>query len=113
MKVHKTFLAALLIAFTACLSQAQIFGTVRGTVLDPQGAVIYGATVTLKARGSAFVKTTETDGSGWFTFTTVPADSYTVEVTRTGFETQSQAVNVAILGAPILRFTLSMAGVES
>ena len=60
----KLLLAALLIAFTACVAQAQIFGTVRGTVVDPQGAMIPGATVALKAHASAFTKTTQTDESG-------------------------------------------------
>ncbi len=109
----KLLLAALLIAFTACVAQAQIFGTVRGTVVDPQGAMIPGATVALKAHASAFTKTTQTDESGSFTFTAVPADSYDVEVEQTGFNKQSQAVNVAILSAPVLRFTLTMEGVES
>jgi hypothetical protein len=45
------FIALLLIFFTASSGHAQIFGTVRGTVADPQGAVIAGATVTLKAIG--------------------------------------------------------------
>ena len=43
----------------------------------------------------------------------VPAESYAVEVTKMGFQTQRQTVNVAILSAPMLRFTLTMAGVES
>src|SRR5207245_49802 len=55
----------------------------------------------------------QTDESGSFRFTAVPADSYTVEVAQMGFETQSQAVNVAILSAPMLRFSLTLAGVES
>ena len=75
--------------------------------------MIPGATVRLKAHASAFTKTTQTDESGSFTFMAVPADSYDVEVEQTGFKKQSQAVNVAIVSAPVLRFTLTMQGVES
>jgi hypothetical protein len=113
MKINKPLLALVLIASAAFVCHAQIFGTVRGTVLDPQGAVISGASVTLKAHASAFEKTTQTDVSGSFTFTAVPADSYTVVVAHAGFETQTQTVSVAILSAPTLRFSLALGKIES
>src|SRR5689334_5511671 len=105
MSTSQFFFAVLLVFFTASSGHAQLFGTVRGTIADPQGAVISGATVTLKAHASAFTKTTRSDDTGNFTFTTVPADSYIVEVEMDGFEKQSQPVNVAILSAPVLKFS--------
>jgi hypothetical protein len=113
MNTCQLFCALLVVFCTVSSGHAQIFGTVRGTVTDPQGAVISGATVTLKAHASAFAKTTQSDETGTFTFTAVPADSYTVDVEMVGFEKQSQAVSVAILSAPVLKFSLKMAGVET
>jgi outer membrane receptor protein involved in Fe transport len=104
---------SLLLTASSVSVYAQVFGTVRGTVLDPQGSAIIGAEVTLKAYASAFTKMTQTDGSGSFTFTAVPADSYTVEVQQPGFQTTSQVVNVTILSAPVLRFVMPMAGIET
>jgi outer membrane cobalamin receptor len=92
---------------------AQIFGTVRGTVVDPQGNIIQAAVVTLKAHDSAFTKTTEADETGSFTFTAVPANTYIVEVAHPGFQTESRLVTVAILSAPIMKFSLPVAGVET
>jgi len=113
MKATRWVLGALLVLCTSGIVSAQIFGTVRGTVIDPQGGAVPGALVTLKSRVSAFARTAETDDTGSFTFAAVPADSYTVEVVHQGFETQTQPVNVAILSAPVLKFALKMAGVES
>src|SRR5947209_12123332 len=63
-------------------------GTVSGTVKDPQGAVIPGATVVLisETRGtkSAPAVTNET---GDYVFPNVTADTYTVEVALDAFKT--------------------------
>jgi outer membrane cobalamin receptor len=113
MKARQFIYTVLLIVVTADIGHAQIFGTVRGTVADPQSAAIPGAAVTLKAHASAFTKTTQTDETGTCTITTLPAGSYIVEVAQAGFETESQTVTVGVLSAPMLRFSLRMAGVES
>src|SRR5436853_5506507 len=42
-----------------------------------------------------------------------PPTLTTLKLNKRGFKKQSQAVNVAILSAPVLRFTLTMEGVES
>ena len=49
MKTRQFTYAVLLILVTVHFGHAQIFGTIRGTVVDPQGAAIPGASVTLKA----------------------------------------------------------------
>src|SRR5438876_539772 len=63
-------------------------GTVSGTVKDPQGGVIPGATVVLisetKGTKSAPAITNET---GTYVFPNVTADTYTVEVTLEAFKT--------------------------
>src|SRR5437667_2183150 len=79
-------LALLLVSFPAL---AQITtGTVSGTVKDPQGGVIPGATVVLisetKGTRSAPAITNE---SGTYVFPNVTADTYTVEVTLEAFKT--------------------------
>jgi outer membrane cobalamin receptor len=107
------FIFLLATAFSASIGYAQIFGTVRGAVLDPQGNVVQAATVTLKAHDSAFAKTSESDETGAFTFTAIPANTYTVEVAHPGFQTETQLVTVSILSAPMLKFVLTIAGVET
>ncbi len=78
---------ALLLISSAALAQITT-GTVSGTVKDPQGAVIPGATVVLisDTRGtkSAPAVTNET---GDYVFPNVTADTYTVEVSLDAFKT--------------------------
>ncbi|MEO8484625.1 MAG: carboxypeptidase-like regulatory domain-containing protein, partial [Acidobacteriota bacterium] len=82
-----------LVLTVAVSAAAQITtGTVSGTIKDTQGGVIPGATVVLvsesKNTRSAPVVTTN---SGDFVFPNVTADTYTVEVTMSGFRTLKRA----------------------
>src|SRR5882757_4547602 len=69
----------------AALAQ-QPGSTVRGTVADPDSAVIPGAIVTLTpASGKALTTQSQSDGS--YVVRNVPAGTYSVTVTMTGFAT--------------------------
>jgi hypothetical protein len=73
-------------------------GTVTGTVADPAGALIPGATIVLEntATGSKF--TSATTETGNYTIPSVPAGTYTLNVEQTGFRKHVQSgitVNVA------------------
>jgi Carboxypeptidase regulatory-like domain/TonB dependent receptor/TonB-dependent Receptor Plug Domain len=61
-------------------------GRVRGTVTDPQGAVVRGATVTLTNVDTARKVTATTDSLGAFDFDAVPRGHYKAEVAQTGFK---------------------------
>jgi hypothetical protein len=63
-------------------------GTVTGTVRDPQGGVIPGATVVLisESRGTRLAPVV-TNATGDFVVPNVTADTYTVEVTLESFKT--------------------------
>ncbi len=70
------------------IAQAQNGGNstnVTGTVTDPTGAVIPGATVTIHNPVSQFERTAATDASGNFAFANVPFNPYHLTVSATGF----------------------------
>jgi hypothetical protein len=69
-------------------------GAVRGTVTDPSGAVIPGATVHLDNQVSQFERTTTTDASGQFNFSNVPFNPYRIDVAAKGFANLSQNVEI-------------------
>ena len=85
---------ALAVLFTAALpASAQLTtGSVGGTVKDPQGAVVPGATVTLvsETRGTKSVPVV-TNAAGDFVFPNIPADTYTIEVEMPSFKTLRQS----------------------
>ena len=59
---------------------------VSGTVKDPQGAAITGATVTLTDTATKAVKTATTNDDGSFAFNDLRPGKYTVDVEATGFK---------------------------
>src|SRR5438876_10141768 len=63
-------------------------GTVSGTIRDPQGGVIPGATVVLisETRGTKSAPAI-TNEAGIYVFPNVTADTYTVEATLEAFKT--------------------------
>jgi len=72
----------------AAQASAQITtGTISGTVKDPQGAIVPGATVTLTSdtRGTK-LSDVVTNDAGDFIFVNVPPDKYTVAISLQGFK---------------------------
>jgi len=61
--------------------------TLTGTVFDASGAVVPDATVMLKNEASGDLRTTKTNGEGYFTFAAVPPATYTVTVEKENFKT--------------------------
>src|ERR1700757_4244602 len=85
-----TFLGLLLVVFALCplLAGAQeLTATLAGRVTDTTGAVISNATVTIIQNGVGDARTVQTDASGNYVVTNLPAGTYTATVTSAGFET--------------------------
>ncbi len=66
-------------------------GTLTGSITDSQGRGLQGARVSLDPGASNAV----TDAQGGYTFAALPAGSYTVSVTYTGFKTFTSLVSVS------------------
>jgi len=60
-------------------------GSISGTVADVTGAVIMGATITLKNVASHIKKVTVSDTQGSFIFTTVDAGTFSIRIQSKGF----------------------------
>jgi hypothetical protein len=81
-------LSALLVLIVFSISAFAQQGTsaVRGTVKDPQGNLVAGATVTLTNTGSAFSRTATTTDSGSYSFEAVTVGDYKLEAESPGFK---------------------------
>jgi Carboxypeptidase regulatory-like domain len=62
-------------------------GSISGTVVDPQGAVVSGAQVKATQVSTATVQTTKSDNAGLFRFNLIPTGTYKIEVSAQGFKT--------------------------
>jgi hypothetical protein len=60
--------------------------TVRGTVSDQQGALVPGATITLRSAGKDFTRSQTTDDYGSYAFKMLPPDTYIIQVEAPQFK---------------------------
>ena len=81
-----------LAAFT--YAQSANSGTISGTITDPSGAVVPGATVTIENPVSQYSRTAITDRSGQYRFPNLPFNPYHLTVTKAGFASAVQDVDV-------------------
>jgi hypothetical protein len=84
-------------------------GSVRGTVTDPTGAVIPGATVQLVNVVSGLDRTATTDASGQFDFSNVPFNPYRIRVSASGFAELSKAIEIRSAVGTNLKLALQVA----
>jgi hypothetical protein len=77
---------AVFLAVAAPQLSAQVRrGSLSGTVVDPTGAVVPGAQVSLKSEATGVATSIIANGSGYFYFASVEPGSYTVTVKAQGF----------------------------
>jgi len=81
-------LSLILLGLSVAGLAQELAATLTGTVTDPSGAVVTGATVLVHSQDTAVdVRTVTTSSTGNFNVTNIPAGRYTVTVTATGFQT--------------------------
>src|ERR1700726_2038813 len=102
-------LVVLYLVVLVSISNATIFGSVRGVVHDSQHRPIPDVQISLKAKDSAFTMTTQTDVNGDFRFDAVPVAEYVITASKADFAASEQAVTVLSGTAPVLHFELQLA----
>ena len=90
-----------------------VTGTIVGTVLDAQGAVVPNASISAKNLDTGAERTAVSETSGEFTISSVPAGSYDVTVSASGFQQQVRNGVTMTVGATLrLDFSLSVGQVQ-
>jgi hypothetical protein len=99
-------LLALLIASVASSGYAQNLPSVRGSVVDPTGATVPGATVRLEASDGKLVAQTTVDSAGNFTLANLPAGAFSLAVPAfSGFASHTQTLRLTT-GVTTVKITL-------
>jgi Carboxypeptidase regulatory-like domain len=75
--------------------------TVRGTVRDPQGGAVAGATVILSNAEKNFTRTQVTNDEGAYVFAATPPGTYHLEATANGFKKVSVPDVQALVDTPV------------
>ena len=90
-----------------------VTGTIVGTTLDSQGALITNASISAKNRDTGWERTATSDASGGFTIPSVPAGAYDVTVSAPGFQQEVRSGITMTVGATLrVDFRLSVGAVE-
>jgi hypothetical protein len=113
-------LRRLLLAAAVCLwaissaavvhAQTSNSSTISGSVLDPSGASVANAAVTIHDPVSGYERSTTTDNSGNFSFPNVPFNPYHMTVTARGFSPYAQDVDVRSAVPLSLSISMKLAG---
>ncbi len=78
------------------MAQTTTTGDIAGTVTDPSGAVVIGATITVTSVDNGSVFTTKTGTTGAYRAPTLKPGDYTLVISQTGFRTTKEKVTVAL-----------------
>ena len=91
-----SFLAlSLILAIAQVFAQSTTTGGINGTVTDPQGRVVPGATITVTNIGTNSVVTAVTNDDGGYRVTNLQPGTYRVDTTVSGFA-PAQADNITV-----------------
>ncbi len=76
-RVPVFILSFLLLAATA---QAGVTGSISGTVTDPSGGVVVGASVVALNVETGVKSSTQTNGQGFYSFPSLPIGRYSIQI---------------------------------
>jgi hypothetical protein len=97
---------SVLFAATVCWAQGDR-GNITGTVTDPGGAAVPGATIKATNPATGLTQSTRTGADGNYNLPYLPVGGYTVSVEKTGFST-AQQTDVAVQVSNTTRVDLAL-----
>ena len=104
-------LLGFLVALSSLISAQTATTSLRGTITDPKGAVLPGATVTLSNPATGFSRTTKSGNEGGYQFLEIPPATYALTVAVSGFATVRQDKVVLQVSQPAtLNLSLQVRG---
>jgi carboxypeptidase family protein len=89
----RNYFSVLVLALALCLGGQLLAGvtaSISGTVTDPSGAVVAGATVTATNIDTGVATTQSTNAAGFYSFQSLALGNYTIDVTQAGFKEYAQ-----------------------
>ena len=107
------YLVSIALLFPALSSAQSFLGTIRGTVVDPQGQVVSRAAVLIIDEATNVPRTLETDAEGRYEATNLRPGVYRVQVVTTNFKKYEQTgVVVPAAGTALVDVKLELGGLN-
>lgn len=85
LRAFSLMILAGLLGFAAFAQSQSTTGLIQGTVVDPNGAIISGAAVTVRNIDTGFERTVTSNSDGFFTAPLLPLGKYRVTTNASGF----------------------------
>ena len=85
-RLKSWFFAFAVILLSSTLSAQQITGSIRGTVIDPSGAVVRDGLITATQIETGLSRTGRTDHDGNYVLLELPVGHYRLEVEAKSFQ---------------------------
>lgn len=98
------------VSFCSLVHSQTTTSTIEGTVTDPNGAVIPGATVTATGSNLAVERSVVTNDAGLYRFVALPAGTYTLKLSHTGFAEGVYNVELTLNRVATFNVQLQVAG---
>ena len=98
----------LLLSLTSPLLSQTATTSLRGSVKDPSGAVVPGATVTLTDNANRNVLQATSNSSGDYQFSQIPPARYTIKVSVPGFADQSKVAELLVNQPATVDFAMTV-----
>src|SRR5256714_4114583 len=103
----------LTLASPALYAQPTASGTIQGTVLDKSQAVVTGAEVVVTSKATGTTRIVTTNDTGTYRFDLLAAGAYTVKVSKQGFSSVLQNVELLIGQTATVNANLELGTVAS
>ena len=104
----------LVLTYLASGVRAQTASSLNGRIVDPSGAAVPNATITLTNNATGAVRTTPSNAQGLYEFLAVPPGDYALQATAAGFSNYvAQHVTLLVSTPSTLNVTLGLANVTS
>jgi hypothetical protein len=98
----------LLFSLTTSLFAQNATTSLRGSIKDPSGAVVPGATITLTDNATGKVLQATSNSAGDYQFNQIPPAKYAIKVSATGFADQSKVAELLVNQPATIDFSLRL-----
>jgi hypothetical protein len=100
-----------LLGLTASVMAQSATTSLHGTVYDPKGAVVAGASLTITNSATGFTRSTKTDAQGAYQFRELPPATYQMAATAAGFASVTETGIELLVNTPgLVNVNLQVAG---
>jgi hypothetical protein len=108
-----TWLLLILLSYSGPAVAQSFLGTIRGTVVDPQGAALSGAAVLIVDEATGALRNVDTDAEGRYEASNLRPGTYRVEVVAQNFKkAERTGILVRAAGTALVDIALEVGGVN-